>query len=388
LSPSGRNAVQLTPKTTISVYKKTPEVVNDGVDLGGYEIWERAPMWAPHTQKTAPSSSVKSKEVEFRNLNSPSFYIKMKEHDGHMKRKEKDQHLKNVLAANKEKWEKLMTDPKLRKDPVAFERAAAALSQAEYGEIAGGGVFDEQHEQDKKYLSADMLEMDEEFKAQAREMHERKILAIRMAWIAHIAMTDNAARYLSFKIWSGTLHWRWPSLFKNRDPKDGTISQILPWLYIGQYESAQDLDLLLKHKITHVLNVSREVPNFHQAHFVYMQCDLKDENDQNAAKWFMPTKDFIHRCEENKGKIFVHCASGVSRAPTMVINFLLQNRRIALGDAYDYLVACRPAVYWALARVCATTKSSPPMSITAKSRPTMLNIVVAATRDSTAPPCC
>jgi len=374
LSPSGRNSVQVTPQTTISTYKKTKVVEENGLDLEGYELWERAPLWAPHTQNTASQSSVKSKEIEHRNLNSPSFYIKMREHEGHMKRKEKDKHLKSVLEANKARWEDLMADPKLRRDPAAFEKAAAKLSQDEFGEIQAGGVFDEQ-EKDRKYLSADMCEMNEEFKAQARNMHEKKVLAIRMAWIAHIAMSDNAARYLSFKVWSGSLHWRWPSLFKAPNPNDGIISQILPWLFIGQYESAKDLDLLLKHKITHVLNVSKEIPNFHQAHFVYMQCELKDDSDQNAAKWFLPTQEFISRVEENKGKvslilcfescfvlcitshfrccflfvihsqIFIHCASGVSRAPTMAMSYLLQAKRIALGDAFDYLVACRPPVY-------------------------------------------
>lgn len=303
-----------------------------------------APMWAPHTQTSSHSSSVKSNEIEHRNLNSPSFYIKMKEHEGHMKRKQKDKHLRAVLEANQAKWEDLLSNPELCKNPEAFEKAAAKLSQEEYGEIAGGGVFDEQ-DKDRKYLSADMSEMDEEFKNQARNIHEKKILAIRMAWVAHIAMTDSAARMLSFKIWSGTLHWRWPSFIKKHSEMDGTISQILPWLFIGQYESAKDLDLLLKYRITHILNVS-EVANFHQAHFCYMNCPgLKDDNDANAAKWFMPTREFIDRCEENKGKIFIHCASGVSRAPTMVMSYMLQSKRISLGDAYEYVVACRPKVY-------------------------------------------
>ena len=44
-------------------------------------------------------------------------------------------------------------------------------------------------------------------------------------------------------------------------------------------------------------------------------------------------------------QMFVHCASGVSRAPTMVISYLVRSKRISLGDAFNYVVACRPSVY-------------------------------------------
>ena len=137
----------------------------------------------------------------------------------------------------------------------------------------------------------------------ARTIHEKKILTIRDSWIAHVTYSLTSARYLSFMTSTGLRHVHLPDFLQRRPDGDGQISQVLPWLFIGQFESANNLDLLLKHKITHILNVSGELSNSFPAQFVYMQCRIKDSTDQNAAKFFKPTTEFIERAENVKGKV-------------------------------------------------------------------------------------
>lgn len=167
---------------------------------------------------------------------------------------------------------------------------------------------------------------------------------MRHSYTSHYTLSKNKARILGIKIATGLIHFTLPSFISTPDPNQEYISKILPWLYIGQWESAENLDLLLKYNITHILNVSQEIPNLHKAHFVYMTIPLKDHSEQNCAKYFEPAYEFIERCENNKGVLFVHCNAGVSRAPTMVIQYLVKAKRIPLGDAFNYIVACRPSV--------------------------------------------
>lgn len=43
-------------------------------------------------------------------------------------------------------------------------------------------------------------------------------------------------------------------------------------------------------------------------------------------------------------QILVHCTSGSSRAPSMVMAYLLYAKKIPLVDAYNYITAIRPLV--------------------------------------------
>jgi len=44
-------------------------------------------------------------------------------------------------------------------------------------------------------------------------------------------------------------------------------------------------------------------------------------------------------------QLFVHCVSGVSRAPTMVIAWLIKCKKLALWDAFQYVSARRSLVF-------------------------------------------
>jgi hypothetical protein len=48
------------------------------------------------------------------------------------------------------------------------------------------------------------------------------------------------------------------------DQASAIISQIQPDLFLGSAEGAQDLKLLQSLGVTHVLNITSDVPNYHQ----------------------------------------------------------------------------------------------------------------------------
>ena len=68
---------------------------------------------------------------------------------------------------------------------------------------------------------------------------------------------------------------------------------------------------------------------------------VEDDLEADAMGFFDEVAAFIRRVEEIKGKLFVHCIVGCSRAPTFIIAWLMKVKRVALYDAYLFVRARR-----------------------------------------------
>ena len=134
----------------------------------------------------------------------------------------------------------------------------------------------------------------------ALEVHEKTVLSTRHAYLSHVFPSTFRKHLLAYTL---TLGLRQCHIWTKKDPTEDYISQILPWLFIGQYESASNLNLLLKYNITHILNVTVDIDNIFAAHFVYMKVPVEDDDDVDIKKIFKPTCAFIERVEKVKGKV-------------------------------------------------------------------------------------
>ena len=121
-------------------------------------------------------------------------------------------------------------------------------------------------------------------------------------------------------------------------------TEILPWLVIGQGSMADDMHSLVKFGITHVLNVTTEMPNKFPEYFVYLKIPIKDEFEENLTQHFDKIISWIKNIEDKKGKLYIHCTAGASRAPAVAMTFLISGRKIPLADAFNYIQARRPLV--------------------------------------------
>lgn len=185
--------------------------------------------------------------------------------------------------------------------------------------------------------------------SEAINIKEKKLLYNRQPYKFHAAVSKWARRGLAFRLSTGL--YSEPNV-KLRSMMSGqyklidhSVSEILPWLYIGKVETAQNEGFLLAHKFTHILNVTDSHPNFWPNSFVYMRIQISDDTDTDAKKHFDQVAEYIKRVEDCKGKLFVHCVSGVSRAPTMVMAWMLKCKKMALWDAFQYVRARRSLVY-------------------------------------------
>ena len=97
------------------------------------------------------------------------------------------------------------------------------------------------------------------------------------------------------------------------------------WLYLGGFKYARNEAIIKTLGITHILNVSKTIPNYFEKSKKYkitygrVPCD--DVSVDSIYNWFDAAKHFINQCNpcyypntqtnENKKKILVHCAVGM-----------------------------------------------------------------------------
>jgi protein-tyrosine phosphatase len=137
-------------------------------------------------------------------------------------------------------------------------------------------------------------------------------------------------------------------------------NQIIPGLYLGNYEAAQSKTFILDKDIDLVINCSKDLkyPDFYNKldrhNFKYIRIpvdDSKNNVDQILMEMTIPKIcPIIHKYLENGQNIYVHCYAGMQRSATIVICYLiyldmLDNNVKKLSGYYKFLKSKRPIVF-------------------------------------------
>jgi len=128
---------------------------------------------------------------------------------------------------------------------------------------------------------------------------------------------------------------------------DSTMDQIIPRLFISDDIAARDKSLLLKNKITHVLNITVNIPNKYENEFVYMKLNIFDFENQNISQYFEEVYEFIDKAltENENNAVLCHCNAGISRSASFIIAYLMKKQIYPrYKDAYDHVKKCRPVI--------------------------------------------
>ncbi|KAG8432518.1 hypothetical protein GDO86_016966 [Hymenochirus boettgeri] len=124
---------------------------------------------------------------------------------------------------------------------------------------------------------------------------------------------------------------------------DLQVAVVKPWLLLGSQDVAQDLDILKKYKVTHILNVAYGVDNIFPNEFIYQKISILDLPETNIASFFPECFEFLEKAKQQDGVVLVHCNAGVSRAPAIIIGFLMYFERMNFSRAYSTVKNARPA---------------------------------------------
>ena len=244
--------------------------------------------------------------------------------------------LKMMKKYEEEKAKLLKKEAILERRRKEQEDKMAALKAAM--ETGDTSVMDKEDDDEEDLLLAgvDGIELDEndiaELKRLQLEVKEKTFTAKRNSVLCHLPMSSFKRSWKAFWLSSG---W-----FYNNNAYD----EILPWMYLGRGDMAQSCPFLEKLGFTHILNLTTSIKNAHPSKFVYKRIPIEDKVTEDVSGHFRTIIEFIRRASACKGKIYIHCTVGASRAPMAVMLYFVVVRKISLLDSYTYLQAIRPVV--------------------------------------------
>ena len=133
--------------------------------------------------------------------------------------------------------------------------------------------------------------------------------------------------------------------YNNRKIKKKKLFQIISNLYLSGYNSAKDLDCLNNVGISHVINLtSHKCPNLHTNKVEYSSFALADNVNFNLISVLNQIIKTIQKKIKEGHKILIHCKMGISRAPSVMIAFLMMTKNMKFKNAFDYVQKINPKI--------------------------------------------
>lgn len=151
--------------------------------------------------------------------------------------------------------------------------------------------LEEEEEQNTDMNAADQA-MNEDFAAELLDIKERKLLASRKTLQYHKELTKWEKRKLSLR-----MHYGWMG------KRDKDITVVLPWLLLGRREVSTNQSMLLQMGVTHILNMTHDLPCVFPNTFIYKRVPIRDNITTDLAVHFTTVIDFIRRVEKCKGRV-------------------------------------------------------------------------------------
>lgn len=119
-----------------------------------------------------------------------------------------------------------------------------------------------------------------------------------------------------------------------------------PFLYLGDWKLAADVDTLRSMGVTHLLNCAREVPVYYTLAKKVLHLRMDDSPSFPIDTYFNDAIAFIEDAYHTtpNGVVYVHCAAGISRSATIVLAYMVY-KGVKLNDAISMLKVARPIVH-------------------------------------------
>ncbi|XP_066152957.1 dual specificity protein phosphatase 10-like [Euwallacea fornicatus] len=122
-------------------------------------------------------------------------------------------------------------------------------------------------------------------------------------------------------------------------------SKVLPFLYLGNSKDASDLTCLRGLGATCVLNVTSQLPGYHEeCGITYKQIPATDSGHQNLKQYFEEAFEFIEQARKSGCRVLVHCQAGVSRSATIAIAYIMKYKHMSMWEAYKKVKEVRPII--------------------------------------------
>lgn len=124
-------------------------------------------------------------------------------------------------------------------------------------------------------------------------------------------------------------------LRQGREAED--LDQVHTGLFVGALDAAEQLDVLQKHNITHVISIlsNRGSAPSTFAGIHYLRFRLEDDVFADIAPFFARTYRFIQRA--HSGSVLIHCFMGISRSVTLACSYLMRKQNWTVDRALEHI---------------------------------------------------
>lgn len=133
-----------------------------------------------------------------------------------------------------------------------------------------------------------------------------------------------------------------------RHPESGGV------FYVGNQTAAANLELLQKHKVTHVVNCTDSMPLYHErlggaSPIQYHRFDItshyrKVRTDEEAVSFVQPMLEFVTAALGEGKNVMAHCLAGAHRAGTTGCIILMYFAELSAAEAVPVAKRCRPII--------------------------------------------
>ncbi|XP_035297941.1 protein phosphatase Slingshot homolog 3 isoform X2 [Cricetulus griseus] len=97
-------------------------------------------------------------------------------------------------------------------------------------------------------------------------------------------------------------------------------------------------------RVSHILNMAREIDNFFPERFTYHNVRVWDEESAQLLPHWKETHRFIERARAQGTRVLVHCKMGVSRSAATVLAYAMKQYGWGLEQALIHVQELRPIV--------------------------------------------
>ncbi|GAA5843368.1 hypothetical protein JCM11251_002461 [Rhodosporidiobolus azoricus] len=125
--------------------------------------------------------------------------------------------------------------------------------------------------------------------------------------------------------------------------QSAAMQEVIPQLWIGDYQAAQDLNMLEEKGVSCVVSAMRQEYDAH-AGIELHRVAVDDDDRTNIAEHFERTAEFIHAAMERDQGVLVHCQAGVSRSTTLVAAYLMIKHGLNVEQAVEKIRCARAQV--------------------------------------------
>jgi len=140
-----------------------------------------------------------------------------------------------------------------------------------------------------------------------------------------------------------------PSFKKDDDDeeKSNGPTQILDFMFLGSQQDALDPEVLKKHGISKIINLSENCPRPESVpnntnHF--FRIPIKDSYSAKLLPHFDTAYEFLETAKKNNEKVLVHCLAGISRSATLAIAYVMRSMAKTSDEAYKFVKSKRPSI--------------------------------------------